>query len=94
MLVIFFAIAAKASMPQSGTPQKQIASMKLEQRHAEQGLLSAPQILAATALLIFGYFAFFSNLPLVKVGLVIEPSAPALQSWFSPYLAVRPPPTI
>ncbi len=94
MLVIFFAIAAKASMSQPGTPQKQIASMKLQQRNAEQALSKAPQLLAATAFLILGCLSLFSSLPLMKSALAMVFAAPALQCWFSPHLVVRPPPTI
>lgn len=94
MLVIFFSVSVKVAMSQPGRAQKPFASVKLRQRNPDLGLSSNPQVLVTAVLLVFGCIALVCSLALGQLRLVIELSAPTLQCWFSPYLAVRPPPSI
>jgi len=94
MLVIFFSVSVKVAMSQPGRAQKPFASVKLRQTNPDLGLSSNPQVLVTAVLLVFGCIALVCSLALGQLRLVIELSAPTLQCWFSPYLAVRPPPSI
>jgi hypothetical protein len=92
-LVLFFSVAAKVAMPQPGRAFKPIASLKM-QREISAPTLQATPAIAVSALLFLIAFAESFALPIsAKFSFPIESQPPALQSWFSSYLSVRPPPS-
>jgi hypothetical protein len=93
-LIFFFSVAAKVAMPQPGKAFKSIGSLKMQRKIPGPSLDAAPAVAASTALFLFAFVESFSVRTAAKFSLVIEPQAPAFQCWFSPYLSVRPPPSI
>jgi hypothetical protein len=94
-LVLFFSVAAKIAMPQPGKAFKPIASLKMQRKIPGPTLQAAPSIAVLAAFyFLFTFAESFAAPTAVRFSSAIELQAPAFQSWFSPYLSVRPPPSI
>jgi hypothetical protein len=94
ILVFFFSVVAKMAMSQPGKAMNPIASLKLKQKSPEPTLQTASQIAPSVAILFFASVAVFFILASAKLRLMIEELEPTLRCWFTPYLSVRPPPSI
>lgn len=92
VLVVLFAIGAKVALYQPGQADKPIAATKLWESTPDL-LVQATPPLPATSLLVFATFALSFAIARVSF-LSAEQVAPPLQSWFSPYLSIRPPPSL
>jgi uncharacterized membrane protein len=91
-LVCLFFTSAKLATYRHSTGAKQIASMKLSQKIAAPDLQAAPQILVSSP--VWLAFLAMTVAAFAVIVVIFEEKKPAPgNSWFSPYLAVRPPPT-
>lgn len=93
-LVFFFSVATKIAMPQPGKEIKPISSLKMQREIPRATLQAAPTIAVSATLFLFAFAESFTVPATAKFSLVIDPQAPVFQCWFSPYLSVRPPPSI
>ena len=93
-LVLFFSVAAKVAMPQPGKAFKPIASLKMQRRTPGPAVQAIPEVAVSAVLLLIAFAESFAAPVSAKFSSAIEPQAPAFQCWFSPYLSVRPPPSI
>jgi hypothetical protein len=90
-LVLLFSTSAKLATYHHAPVDKQIAAMKLLQKSAVPATSVAPHVPIASLV----WLAFFA-LPVAALAKTFATAArdktPPLDGWFSPLLAVRPPP--
>jgi hypothetical protein len=90
-LVVLFSTSAKLATYQHASAAKQIASMKLMSKSVAPDVQAAPQVSSLIWLVVFAIFVYALATTFLSFRNETEPFA---NSWFSAWLAVRPPPTI
>jgi putative exporter of polyketide antibiotics len=92
-LVFLFLTSAKLAGYRQDSASRQVASMKLSQKSAAHDIQAIPNISASS--LVWLAFIAMSAVTFATILVVAkEERSATVNSWFSPYLAVRPPPAI